>query len=356
VAKASRKAKKDVIKVGIIGVGGIARGAHLPAYQKVPHVEIVAVADVMEEAAQSAAAQFNIPHVFTDFQKMLEMDEMDAVSVCTPNFLHAKASIAALEAGKHVLCEKPLALNAKEGQAMINAAKRTGKKLMCGLNNRLRGDAQALKRFAEAGYLGDVYYARAQALRRRGIPGWGVFIDKEKQGGGPLIDIGVHILDLALFIMGHPKPVAVSGQTYVKFGHRKDVVGLMGQWDTKKFTVEDFAVGLVRFENGMTLTLESSFCANIEQREIFNFTILGDKGGCQLDPVKMFSEVNKTLIDMTPVHLPQVRTHEREIQLFVEAIREDKPVPIPAEEALLVTKILDGIYESSEKGKEVKIQ
>ncbi len=356
MAKASRKAKKDVVKVGIIGTGGIARGAHLPAYQKVPNVEIVAVSDVVEEATQSAAAQFNVPHVFTDFQKMLEMDEIDAVSVCTPNFMHAKASIAALEAGKHVLCEKPLALNAKEGQAMVDTAKRTGKKLMCGLNNRLRGDAQALKRFAEAGYLGDVYYARAQALRRRGIPGWGVFIDKEKQGGGPLIDIGVHILDLALFIIGHPKPVAVSGQTYVKFGHRKDVVGLMGQWDTKKFTVEDFAVGLVRFENGMTLTLESSFCANIEQREIFNFTLLGDKGGCQLDPVKMFSEVNKTLIDMTPVHLPQVRTHEREIQLFIEAIREDKPVPIPAEEALMVTKILDGIYESSEKGKEVRIQ
>ncbi len=348
--------KKDPIKVGIIGAGGIARAAHIPNYQKLPNVEVVAVADVVEEAAQRAAADFNIPHVFTDFRKMLAMDEMDAVSVCTPNFVHAEATIAALEAGKHVLCEKPLALNAKEGQKMVDAAKRTGRKLMCGLNNRFRADAQALRRFAQAGTLGDVYYARVQALRRRGIPGWGVFIDKEKQGGGPLIDIGVHILDLALFVMGHPKPVAVSGQTYVKFGNRKDVLGLMGQWDPKKFTVEDFAVGLVRFENGMTLTLESSFCANIEQREIFTFALLGDKGGCQLDPLKMFREENQTLLDVTPVHLRSVNTHEYEMRVFIEAIREDKPVPIPGEEALLVTKILDGIYESSAKGREVRIQ
>jgi predicted dehydrogenase len=253
-----------------------------------------------------------------------------------------------------VLVEKPLAINAAEGREMVAAARRTGRKLQAGLNNRFGSGPQALKRFIEAGELGNVYYARSQALRRRGIPSWGVFTQKDKQGGGPLIDIGVHILDLTLWLMGHPRPVAASGQTYTKFGKREGVVGLMGQWDTKSYTVEDFGVGFVRFENGATLTLETSFAANLE-KEIFNCELFGTEGGCSLSPLRLFFERNQTLIDATPVFLPQVHTHQAEIKSFVEAIRNDTEPVVTAEQGLMVTEILDAIYRSADEGREVRI-
>ncbi len=211
-----------------------------------------------------------------------------------------------------------------------------------------------MKRFVDAGDMGEIYYARVHALRRRGIPSWGVFTQKDKQGGGPMIDIGVHILDLTLWLMGHPKPIAASGLCYTKFGTRPGLVGLFGAWDHTNYTVEDFATGLVRFENGASLVIESSFAANIE-KNVFNTTLLGTEGGCQLNPLKMFREERQTLIDATPVFLPQVGTHEAEIFDFIEAVREDKPVPVPGEDGLMVTRIIDAIYQSSDEGKEVRI-
>jgi predicted dehydrogenase len=347
--------KLNTVGVGIIGAGGIARGAHIPGYKKLSHVNIVAVSDPVEAAREGVARDFDIANTYADFREMLKRDDIHAVSVTTPNFLHAEATIAALEAGKHVLCEKPLAMNAKEGEAMCEAARRTGMKLMCGFNNRFNPRIQMMKRFAESGAFGDMYYTRAQALRRRGIPGWGMFINKEKNGGGPLIDIGVHVLDAALHVLGFPKPIAVSGQTYQKFGKRKDVLGLMGQWDYKNFTVEDFAAALIRFEGGATLTLESSFVANLEN-DVFSFQIFGDKGGAQYEPLKMYAEQNKTLLDITPVHLPRdVQTHHEEMKSFIESVMNDTPVFTPGEEALQVTRIIDAIYESSDKGREVRL-
>jgi predicted dehydrogenase len=344
------------IGIGIIGSGGIAQGAHLPAYKALAEedVRVIAVADVRRETAEQAAEKFDVPHVYEDYREMLRRDDIDAVSVCTPNFMHKQPAIDALEAGKHVLVEKPLAINAAEGREMVAAARRTGMKLQAGLNNRFGSAPQALKRFIQAGELGEIYYARSQALRRRGIPSWGVFTQKDKQGGGPLIDIGVHILDLTLWLMGHPKPIAASGQTYTKFGKREGVVGLMGQWDTKNFTVEDFGVGFVRFENGATLTLETSFAANLE-KEIFNCELFGTEGGCSLSPLRLFFERNQTLIDATPVFLPQVHTHPAEIRSFIEAIRNDTEPPVTAEEGLMVTEILDAIYRSADEGREVRI-
>ncbi len=354
--KSTQKAVPEIVGIGIIGAGGIARGVHIPGYQKLPNAEVLAVSDPFASAREGASQQFGIQDTYEDFREMLARDDIHAVSVTTPNFMHAEAAIAALEAGKHVLCEKPLAMNAQEGEAMVAAAKRTGCKLMCGFHYRFTPEVQALKRFAEAGAFGDMYYARTQALRRRGIPGWGLFINKEKNGGGPLIDIGVHMLDATMHVLGFPKVVAVSGQTYQKFGKRGDVLGLMGQWDYQNFTVEDFAVALIRFENGATLTLESSFVANQEEGDKMTFQIFGDQGGATFSPLKMYSEQNKTLLDITPVHLPRnVHAHHEEIKSFVDSIVNDTPVFTPGEEALEITRIIDAIYASSEAGAEIRL-
>ncbi len=344
----------STLRVGIIGTGGIARSVHIPNYQKIPGVEVVACCDVIEETAKSASVQFNIPYYFSDYNEMLEKVPLDVVSVCTPNFMHKDPTIAALKAGCHVMVEKPIAMNAQEGQEMVETAKKVGRKLAVGLHCRQMSSSQALKRAIEGGELGEIYFARCHALRRRGIPGWGVFGEKDKQGGGPLIDIGVHILDLTLWLMGHPQPVAVSGQCYTKFGNRRDIIGLFGQWNVDTFTVEDYAIGFVRFENGATLEIEASFAANIE-KDVFDLNLMGTEGGCRLDPLRIFTERHKTLYDITPVFLPNVNAHEANIRGFVEAVRTDGPVPVPGEEALIATRIIDGIYKSAEEGREVPV-
>lgn len=348
---------KKMTKVGLIGTGSICQSVHIPAYVKNPDAEIVAICDINEETLAKVGDQLNIDKAmrFTDYNKLLKVAAIDMVDVCTPNFVHMDPTIKGLNAGKHVICEKPIALNAKEGAKMAAAEKASGKKLMIAYCWRWNAGAQALKRFIDAGSMGEIYYARVQALRRRGVPSWGVFIDKEKQGGGPLIDIGCHALDLTLFLMGHPKPISASGMSVTKFGNKKGTFGAWGAWDYDKYTVEDFAAGFIRFENGATLTLESSFCANIEH-DVFNTSLMGTEGGATLDPLKMYREENQTLIDVSPVMLKNVGTHEAEIFAFVDAIRTNKPSPVPGEQGLMVAKILDAIYESSEKGKEVAIK
>lgn len=343
------------INVGIIGTGGIAVNQHMPALEKQPDVKIVAVCDVNEEAANRAAERFNVSHVFTDYKKLLEMDEIDAVHVCTPNFLHMPPTVEALNAGKHVMVEKPLARNAIEGAQMVEAARKNKKKLMVAQNMRFDGASQTLKRFIDAGELGEIYFARVWALRRRGIPSWGVFIDKEKQGGGPLIDIGVHILDLTLFLMGHPKAVTCSGQAFTKIGNTPGHVGVWGPWDYKNYTVEDYAAGFVRLDNGASIVIESSFAANIGEDK-FCAALLGTKGGAETSPLRIFGEEHGTLLDITPVHIPKVNSYEAEVRGFYDAIQNDTEPPVTGEQALNVMKILDGIYKSSETGREVVIE
>ncbi|HEY3298087.1 MAG TPA: Gfo/Idh/MocA family oxidoreductase [Armatimonadota bacterium] len=344
----------DKTKIGIIGVGSIAQGTHIPALRKHPDVEIVAVCDTREDELNKVADDLGVKYRFKDYEDLLKIEELDAVDICTPNMWHSEPTVKALLAGKHVFVEKPIARNSVEGAAMVDAAKKSGKQLMVGYCWRWNPGAAALKRFVEAGDMGEIYYGRVQAMRRRGIPGWGVFTQKDKQGGGPLIDIGCHLLDLTLWLMGFPKPVAVSGLTYAKFGHRGDILGLMGQWDHTNFTVEDFAVGLVRFENGASLTIESSFAANIE-KDTVTTQLMGTEGGCQLNPLKIFREERRTLVDVTPVHLPTVNWHEAELFEFIDAIRNGKTVPVPGEEGLMVTKIIDALYESASQGKEISM-
>jgi predicted dehydrogenase len=357
-------ARDGKIGIGIIGFGGIAQAAHAPGYRKIADLcEIVAVADIdPARLEQARGGQWNIPNTFEDYRKLLEMPEVDAVSVCTPNYVHMQPTVDALNAGKDVLCEKPMAMNATEAAAMVAAAKAAGRKLQIGYNWRFASGAQSLKRAVDAGQLGDVYYARAQALRRRGVPGWGVFTNKEKQGGGPLIDIGVHITDLTLWLMGHKKPVAASAQIYTKFGTREGVLGTMGTWDPKTYTVEDFAVGLIRFEDGSTLTLESSFIANLG-KDVFTTHLFGTEGGALFDmgDYTLFREEFGTLTDSKPGWLPPVESsHGEEVRSFVTAVRDNIPIEATGaasgEQGRMVTQIMDALYRSGEEGREVPIE
>ena len=348
------------LKIGFIGTGRVCRAHHLPSWSKLPNAEVYAVCDIIPEVARAVAKEYNAGHVFTDYNEMLKLDEIDVVDICTPNNVHCPAAVASLNAGKHVFVEKPIGRTAVEAQAIVDAAKENRKKLSVGQCLRFDSGPQTLKGFADAGELGEVYYARTQCLRRRGVPTWGSFIDKEKQGGGPLIDLGVHIIDLTLWLMGHPKPVSASGVSYRKFGDREGVANTWGSWDPKDFTVEDFAAGLIKFDNGASLVVECSFAANLE-KEILSLSLMGTEGGSEYallsehSPLKIFKEARGTLLDITPVELPQLDRFGLELGTFADAITNDTEPPVTGEQTLMVAKIMDAIYESAETGREVVI-
>ena len=349
------------LRIGIIGSGGIAQGCHMPGYKSVPDLcEMVAVCDMNPETAAAAAKKFDVPKTYVDYREMLSKENLDAVSVATPNKYHMQPTIDALEAGKNVLCEKPLAMNAGEAKKMCAAAKKSGKILQVGLQTRFGGPARFMKQYIDAGHMGEVYFARAQALRRRGVPGWGVFIEKDKQGGGPLIDIGVHVLDLTLFLMGYPKPVTATGKTWDTLGKDPKLFNYWGDYDRKKFTVEDFAVGLIKFENGAVVSLESSFMGNLAE-DVFESNLFGTKSGARVNPggkppVTIYTEQDRQLFDLSPANIPHVESsHTAEVQAFVQAILDKKPSPVPGENGLTLNAIFDAIYRSSQSGKEEKV-
>ncbi|PTX64552.1 putative dehydrogenase [Melghirimyces profundicolus] len=343
------------LRVGIMGAGGIARGAHLPNYKKMgDRVQVVAVADVIEEKAEECARIHSIPHFFSSLEEMLDQVELDAVSVCTPNKFHAPATIAALKAGCHVLCEKPPAMTSEEAEEMARTAKRQGKILTYGFHYRHSPEVETLKRFVDAGELGEIYASRVYAVRRRGIPGWGVFTNKELQGGGPLIDIGVHMLDSALYLMGYPEPELVMGAAYQKIGNRKGV-GLMGEWDWKNYSVEDMARGMIRFKDGSSLMLETAFAANVEKDDTMQVTLMGDRGGADVFPLKIYQEKHDTLLDITPAYLPKKNYHEVEIERFVHScLGLTSPLSTP-EQGVILQRLIEAIYQSAETGEAVKL-
>lgn len=346
----------DALRVGLIGAGGIARGVHIPNYLKCgDKVEIVSISDVVIEKAEECAEEFSIPHVFSDYHAMLQDVELDAISVCTPNKFHAAATLAALKAGCHVLCEKPPAMTPVEAGEMAQAANEAGKILTYGFHYRHAPEVETLKRFVDGGELGNIYAARVQAVRRRGIPGWGVFTNKELQGGGPLIDIGVHMLDTALYLMGYPQPDTVLGVTYQNLGTRQGV-GLMGDWDWENFSVEDMARGMITFKNGASIILETAFAANVEKHDVMNVSLMGDQGGADVFPLKIYQEKYDTLVDTTPSHLPKKGYHELELERFVDCcLSGEQPLSTP-EQGYYLQQIINAIYQSAESGKAVKIE
>ena len=341
----------DETKVGIIGAGGIAGGKHLPGHRNVEGVSIIAVCDIDRQRAENFAKQHDIKHVFTDYNDLVAMPELDAVSVCTPNNFHAPPTIAALNAGKHVICEKPIAGNANDGQAMVDAQKASGKVLQIGLQSRFGTEARTLRKLYEDGFFGDIYYARAMAMRRRGVPASPSFITKSIAGGGPLIDIGVHILDVLLWMIGTPKPIEAFGSIAQKFGHQADVINPWGTWTPAQFDVEDFAMGVIRFEGGLTVTLETAWASHIENTGTTFF--MGDRAGATYGPARIYTDKEGEMIDYEPELLTGL---PGEFESFHKAIREGLSSPVPPEEVLLIAKIFDALYESARIGRSVPIK
>ncbi len=336
-----------MIRVGIVGTG-IGR-AHANGYKKLKDVEIRAICDIDEVRAKKCADDYGIRDVYTDYNEMLKDKEIDAVSVCTPNALHAPVTIASFEAGKHVICEKPIGTNAAEGKAMVEAGKKSGKIFMMAFNNRFRGDTQLLKKCIEKGDLGEIYYAKTGWLRRKGIPGMGGwFTTKAMSGGGPLIDLGVHVLDLTLWLMGNPKPVYVFGSSYAKFG--PDMAKQCGG----TYDVEDLATGMVRLENGATIFVEASWHSHVE-REVIYTQLIGTKGGAEFNPLRIYTDINGNNADLMIQH-PNVSGHEMEIAHFIECIKENKTPIAIGQHGLHIQQILDAIYESTVTGKGVNIE
>jgi predicted dehydrogenase len=347
-----------LLKVGIIGAGGIARHAHIPGWKNLPEeVELIAICDIIAERAEKAAENNDIPYSYSSAEEMLAHDELDIVSVCVHNSAHRDCTIAALESGCNVLCEKPIAMSAAQAEQMIAAAEKSDRILMVGQNQRFASESQAARQFIEDGLLGEVYYGETTTLRRRGIPGWGVFHIKKYSGGGPLIDIGVHGLDLVLWLMGNPEPIAVSGVTYQKFGKRRDVVATWGgEWDRDEFDVEDMAVGFVRLENGATIVLRMSWAANVED-DLSSMRVLGTEGGLGNPPFRLYRELSGRLVDTSPKWLPEVeQSHFEEMKHFAAVVRDEETLIVQPWQSLQVQRILDALYESADTGREIRIR
>lgn len=349
------------IKVGIIGTGSISH-LHIQGYLKNPDVELYALCDINEERVKAAGGKYKISRIYTDMNEMLKLEELDAVSVCTWNSAHAPCSIAALKAGKHVICEKPMAMNQEEAKAMKEAADEAGKLLMIGFVRRFGNDARIIKDYQETDFLGDIYYAKATYLRRKGNPG-GWFGDKSRSGGGPLIDLGVHVIDLTRFLMDNPKPVSVYGATFQKLFDRKNIKSSTEYSSAEKTSqdicdVEDLATAMIRYDNGAVVSVEASFSLNIKQDQGI-IELFGTKGGAKLSPeLEMYTEINDYMVDVqlaTKTALDFNGLFDNEINHFIECVKGDAECISPAQHGIEIMTILDAIYESARTGHEVII-
>lgn len=356
---------KKKVRIGIIGCGGIANGKHMPSLAKLKNVEMVAFCDIVLERAEEAAQNFGTAdaRVYEDYKELLAKESLDVVHICTPNNSHAEISIASLEAGLHVMCEKPMAKTAKEARAMVEAAERTGKKLTIGYQSRYRSDSDYLHKTIQRGDLGEIYYARAKALRRRAVPTWGVFLDEEKQGGGPLIDIGTHALDLTLWMMDNYRPKYAVGTVYHKLNKKENAANAWGPWDPKKFQVEDSAFGFIVMENGATVYLESSWALNTLLEGEARTILHGTEGGADMeDGLRINGEDLGKLYAKKPnlgaggVAFYDGKSEsdaDREARLWIEAVVNDTDPLVLPEQAAVVTEILEAIYDSARKGEPV---
>lgn len=363
----------EKLRFGFIGCGGIANSKHFPALAKLADkVEMVAFCDIIEERAAQAAKEYGIEGalVTKDYKEVLAKKEIDVIHVLTPNVSHSFITVDALEAGKHVMCEKPMAINYEEAKKMLDAAKRTGKKLTIGYQNRFRADSLATYDACSKGELGDIYFAKAHAIRRKGVPTWGVFPDKEKQGGGPLIDIGTHALDLTLWFMDNYKPKTVLGSTYQKLKNNP-MANMFGPWDPETFETEDSAFGLIKMENGATIFLEAAWALNMLHPKEAQVTLCGTEAGAEMfgkafldQGYVVFNKAAHNQLEQTEpsdaggvfgFEGANLEQKDAEAVQWVDAILNDTEPLVKPEQAIVVTQILEAIYQSAETGKVVEL-
>lgn len=340
------------LRVAIIGTGSVAH-LHAEACLATPGVRLKAVVEVVPERARAFADRYRVPDVYADYRDVLKDPSIDAVIVCLPNYLHAPVAVAALEAGKHVLVEKPLATSAAEAAQVVAAQQATGRTLMVGLNNRFRPEVLLARQYAEA-ECGEVYYGRCGWFRRRGIPGWGSwFTQKAKAGGGPLLDIGVHMLDMCLFLMGYPEPVAATGATYAKFGPERRGLGGWGipELEGGVFDVEDLAVGQIRFANGATVQLEVSWALHTQDSNWVE--VMGTRGGVAIagNKVQVYSERFGQPVDMAAAPSGE-RDRVALLKHFVQCCATGEEPLTSGRHGLILNRIFDAIYASAARGGE----
>ena len=367
--------KNGKLQVGIIGCGGIANQKHLPALKnQADKADMVAFCDILIDRAEKAAAEYGVEgaKVYEDYHELLADPEIDVVHVLTPNVAHCPITCDAFAAGKHVMCEKPMAHNTESAQKMMDAWKKSGKKFTIGYQNRFRVDTQTLHKACEAGEFGDIYFAKAHAIRRRAVPTWGVFPDKSKQGGGPLIDIGTHALDITLWCMNNYDVDSVNGSVYYKLGHLPQATegNLFGPWDPETYEVEDSAMGYIKMKDGATIMLEASWALNILDSREASTTLCGTLAGAEIHSGMSYPKNeliynrgrNGQLMEETISPVGSVayfgggsgEEGTIDCKQWLEAVKNDTEPLVKPEEALVVTKVLDAIYRSAEANKEIK--
>ncbi|GAC1373626.1 MAG: Gfo/Idh/MocA family oxidoreductase [Ktedonobacteraceae bacterium] len=356
---------KSTIRVGIIGLGFGGESA-LKGYQRLPNVEVVALAGLEEERLAQLGKTYEIPHLYRHYEELLQRDDLDAVSIAVPNSLHAPIALAALERGLHVLCEKPLARNSEEAEAMVQAATRANRVLRVVFNHRERNDVQTLKQYIAEGKLGTIYYARAYWMRRRGIPGVGTwFVNKQVAGGGPLIDLGVHVLDIALFLLDEPSIVSVTASTYNELGSR----GLGFNPNARKsgsgsnFEVEDLATAFMRLSTGATLLLEASWATHSSAQDDYGIVLYGTEAGAEIR-VQNYNTTNTLTIYTNTAGVPSEITphvqggdfHNAVVREFIASIASGNWSLHNGADGLRRTRIIDACYASALQKREVILE
>jgi predicted dehydrogenase len=343
-------------RIAIIGAGFITRIGHLRGY-RAAGANVVALCDLIEERARALAEQYGVPKVYTDWRQMLDFEKPDVVSVCLPNVLHREPTLAALQRGAHVICEKPLATSLAEAKEMFAAARRNDRLLLTAQNFRFAPAAQLIKRVVEAGELGEIYFSEAVAMRRMGIPAWGAFHYKAASHGGALLDIGVHMLDQTLWLMGNPRPLRVSATVETRWGTRPEIAALRGgAWDAAKFDVDDFATAFVRLDGGATLLLRASWAAAVEAPQVIGSRLVGTHGGAQTSPPAVFRLHHGVFADETFANLPDRNSYEEEFKHFMSVFREGVEPIVREEQTLDVQRVLDAAYRSASQGEEVAVE
>ena len=356
----AKKKNEPVLRIGSVGIGGMGN-CHVGAHAANPRVKIVALCDLVPEKCQAAIERHKLDPdtpIYTDFREMIEKEQLDAVDIATPNYLHSTIAVAALNGGKHVFCEKPDSITVENVLAMKAAAEESGKVLMVMRNNRFVEASSFAKQFIEEGRMGEIYAGRCGRQRRRGIPGkGGWFTTKEESGGGPLIDLGVHMIDLAIWLMGNPTPVAVSGNTFRYFANSNTSDSVHSKFGDAKnagtFDVEDLAMGMIRFDNGAMLQIEFSWASNIKQENRF-VELRGSKAGLTWkdEELELYTEDLGKLVDIAP-RFKSVSGHGMNLKHFIDVLEKGVEPCFKPQQGVDMVKILSAIYESAETGREV---